>query len=41
MQTSNDNDPTVYDFGWWPELAGILGVAALITFLVSCATGIM
>ncbi|MDD9740775.1 MAG: hypothetical protein RID15_04415 [Marinovum algicola] len=42
MQTSDDNDDLpVYDFGWWPEVAGAVGVAALITFLISFATGIM
>lgn len=41
MQTSDRDDPPVYDFGWWPELAGAMGVVALLGFLISCATGIM
>ena len=35
------DDPPVYDFGWWPEIAGAAGVALLIWFLISNARGIL
>lgn len=37
----HQNDPPVYDFGWWPEIIGAIGVALLIWFLISNARGIM
>ena len=41
MRTGDDEDPPVYEFGWWPELAGAAGVAGLLWFLIAFATGIM
>lgn len=41
MHSDDDKDPEVYEFGWWPEIVGALGVAALLTFLITLATGIM
>lgn len=40
MDTNNE-EHEVYEFGWWPEIAGALGVAALIAFLIAFARGIM
>ncbi|MGP9568976.1 hypothetical protein ACT3RP_16160 [Halomonas sp. AOP5-B2-8] len=38
---TDDKDPQVYDFGWWPEIAGALSVIALIALMIGLATGIM
>lgn len=39
---NNDEDKTEeYNFGWWPEVVGIVAVAALMVFLISYADGIM
>lgn len=40
----NDDDedaPKTYDFGWWPEIAGALGTAALIASLMIFARGLL
>lgn len=29
----------VYNFGWWPEIVGAIGVALLIWFLIAFARG--
>jgi len=29
----------VYEFGWWPEIAGILAVALVIWYLITYARG--
>lgn len=41
MQADNNEKPPVYDFGWWPEVVGLLAVCALVTFLIRLSTGIM
>ncbi len=41
MQSPDHDDPRIYEFGWWPEIVGALGVAALAAFLITFATGIM
>jgi len=42
MQTDDhQKPPPIYDFGWWPEIAGIAYTAGLIWFLVSFAQGIL
>lgn len=38
MDTSNQKHE-VYEFGWWPEIVGAVGVAALVTFLIVFARG--
>ena len=38
---TNNQKYEVYDFGWWPEIIGAVGVVALITFLIAFARGIM
>ncbi len=38
MDTNNE-EHKVYDFGWWPEIAGAIGVALLIWFLIAFARG--
>ena len=39
LDTHRDTDPPVYDFGYWPELAGVVGVLLLIAFLFTFARG--
>lgn len=41
METGKDKGPKVHSFGWWPEAVGVVGVAALLWFLIAFATGIM
>lgn len=36
---SNDEDYEIYEFGWWPEMFGVIGVALLIWFLIAFARG--
>ena len=36
---TNDENHEVYDFGWWPEVFGAIGVALLIWFLIAFARG--
>ena len=31
--------PPVYDFGWWPEIAGLAMTLGLIAFLIALASG--
>lgn len=38
---TNDEDREVYEFGWWPEIAGAVGVALLVWFLIAFARGSM
>ncbi|WP_281353401.1 hypothetical protein [Jiella pacifica] len=38
MKTS-DEEPETYEFGWWPELAGVVMTLALIAFFFWGATG--
>ncbi len=33
MKTSNDDDPIIYDFRYWPEIIGVFMVLAVIAFL--------
>ena len=37
----NDDEIEVYEFGWWPEIAGAVGVALMIWFLITFARGSM
>ncbi len=39
MDTNDDDDREVYDFGWWPEIFGAVALAALIWFLFTFARG--
>ena len=42
MQTNDDQDRApIYEFGWWPELAGLAMTAAIIAFLISLSTGML
>ena len=42
MQADHENEETpVYEFGWWPEIAGAAGVIAVATFLIYFADGIL
>ena len=34
-----DSEYEIYDFGWWPEIAGALGVLLLIWYLITFARG--
>jgi hypothetical protein len=36
---TGDEESKVYDFGWWPEIAGAAGVVLLIWFLIAFARG--
>jgi len=36
---TNDEEHEVYDFGWWPEIAGAIGVVVLIWLLMAFARG--
>lgn len=38
MDTSRE-EYEVHDFGWWPEIAGSIGVALLVWFLIAFARG--
>ena len=38
MDTNNE-ESKVYDFGWWPEIVGTVGVVLLIWFLITFARG--
>lgn len=40
MDTSDD-EHEVFEFGWWPEIFGAIGVAVLIWFLIAFARGTM
>ncbi len=40
MDTSDrENEYEVYEFGWWPEIIGVLGVFALLWYLITFARG--
>ncbi len=39
MNIRDEQDPQVYDFGWWPEILGLALIALMIWRLVSQATG--
>ena len=40
MQTEHSSDgPPVYEFGWWPEFAGIAMTAVIITLMMVYARG--
>lgn len=44
MDLNQDYDiykPEDYDLGWWPEIVGTVSVAAMLTFLIMLADGIM
>ena len=34
-----ENDYEVYDFGWWPEIVGVIGVILLVWYLITFARG--
>ncbi len=36
---NRENEYPVYEFGWWPEITGALGVALLIWYLITFARG--
>ena len=36
---TGDDEHKVFEFGWWPEIAGVAGVALLIWFLIAFARG--
>ena len=36
---TDDDDVETYEFGWWPEFAGAIGVGLLIWFLIAFARG--
>lgn len=36
---TNDEEHVVHEFGWWPEIAGAIGVVVLIWFLITFARG--
>jgi hypothetical protein len=36
---TGDDESEIYEFGWWPEVAGAAGVALLIWFLITFARG--
>ncbi|MDB6178199.1 hypothetical protein PAF17_11905 [Paracoccus sp. Z330] len=35
----HDDDAPIHEYGWWPEIAGVLAVAAVVWFLFIFATG--
>ena len=39
MAPEDDGENKVYEFGWWPELIGVIGVAGLIYYLFEFARG--
>ncbi|MEM6848490.1 MAG: hypothetical protein AAF580_10505 [Pseudomonadota bacterium] len=39
MAPENDGGYKVYEFGWWPELIGVIGVAVLVHCLFEFARG--
>ena len=41
MDLEREDEPTIYEFGWWPEIVGAIGVVLLITFLFTNARGIL
>ncbi|WP_269748083.1 hypothetical protein [Enterovibrio coralii] len=41
MKTSDGKDPEIYEFGWWPEIAGVLMVAAVLGFLFGFSQGVL
>jgi hypothetical protein len=34
-----DQEYEIYDFGWWPEIVGVIGVILLIWYLIAFARG--
>jgi hypothetical protein len=34
-----DQEYEIYDFGWWPEIVGVIGVILLICYLIAFARG--
>ena len=34
-----EDDYEVYDFGWWPEIVGAIGVLLLVWYLITFARG--
>ena len=41
LSPGDDDDAPVYELGWWPEILGIAGAAALLAFLIGYASGVM
>lgn len=41
LSPDDDDDAPDYDLGWWPEIVGIAGTAALLAFLIGYASGFM
>ncbi len=39
MDLHDDDEMDVHQFGWWPEIVGAAGVAALVWFLITFARG--
>lgn len=35
----NDNEYEDYDFGWWPEIVGIIGLCLLLYYLIAHSRG--
>lgn len=38
-ELEHKSDYEVYNFGWWPEIVGAMGVVALIGYLMTFARG--
>ena len=34
-----EDEYEVYDFGWWPEIVGVIGVLLLVWYLITFARG--
>ena len=34
-----EDDYEIYDFGWWPEIVGAVGVLMLVWYLITFARG--
>ena len=42
MQTDDKDDgPPIYEFGWWPEIAGLAMTIGIVALLISLSTGIL
>jgi len=39
MHAGHDDDPPIYEFGWWPELIGAVATLAIIALMIGLSDG--
>lgn len=38
---SDREQAPIYDFGWWPEIVGLVLTITIVTFLITVADGVV